>query len=161
MNPYLIIGAIAASLLTGVLGYAKGHADADRTAEVEKLEKENATLDLALGKERERAAQSRALAAALAVIDRDRLKERAHAESEMDRLRADVDAGRVQLVIAADCDRAGTGEAGASGMDTGRTCELSAASRQDYFALRSGIARQRADLVSCLAMLREMSAEKR
>lgn len=161
MNGYLVAGAFAAALIAGVIGYAKGHADADRSAEIETLKEDKARLETAYAALERQADAARALAAALTQIDRDRLKELKDAQDQVDRLAADVAAGRVRLVVQGLCGGAGAAGAGTAGLDGGGTCELDPASRQDYFALRAGIERQRTDLLKCLATARELAATKR
>lgn len=78
------------------------------------------------------------------------------AQIEDDGLRADVDAGRQRLHVAADCPAAGGGvpKSGAgAGMGNGARAELDPAARSDYFALRAGIQRLTAQLEACQARL--------
>lgn len=79
------------------------------------------------------------------------------AQIEDQRLRADVDAGRQRLHVAAACPAAGGGvpKSGAgAGMGNGARAELDPAARSDYFALRAGIQRVTAQLAACQARLR-------
>ncbi len=79
------------------------------------------------------------------------------AQIEDDGLRADVDAGRQRLHVAAACPAADGGvpksRAGA-GMGNGARPELDPAARPDYFALRAGIQQVTAQLAACQARLR-------
>ncbi|GLK92394.1 hypothetical protein GCM10008164_01300 [Achromobacter xylosoxidans] len=80
-----------------------------------------------------------------------------NAQVEDDRLRADVDAGRQRLHVAAACPAAGGGvpPAGAgAGVDHGARAELDPAARSDYFALRAGIQQITAQLAACQARQR-------
>lgn len=72
-------------------------------------------------------------------------------------LRADVDAGRQRLHVAAACPAAGGGvpQTGAgTSLGNGTRAELDPAARSDYFALRAGIRRVTAQLAACQARLR-------
>ncbi|MPS76594.1 MAG: hypothetical protein E2591_00800 [Achromobacter sp.] len=80
-----------------------------------------------------------------------------NAQVQDDALRADVDAGRQRLHVAAPCAAAGGGmsQAGASArVGDGARAELDPAARSDYFALRAGIRRLTAQLEACQARLR-------
>ncbi len=79
------------------------------------------------------------------------------AQIEDDGLRADVDAGRQRLHVAAACPAAGGGvpKTGAgAGMGNGARAELDPAARPDYFALRAGIRKLTAQLEACQARIR-------
>lgn len=80
------------------------------------------------------------------------------AQIEDDGLRADVDAGRQRLHVAAACPAASGGgvpKAGAAaGVGNGARAELDPAARSDYFALRTGIRQMTAQLEACQARLR-------
>ncbi|WP_312994956.1 lysis system i-spanin subunit Rz [Achromobacter animicus] len=74
------------------------------------------------------------------------------AQTQNESLRADVDAGRQRLHVAATCTAAsrGVSEAGsAARVGHGTRPELDAATRSDYFALRAGIQRVTAQLAAC------------
>lgn len=92
-----------------------------------------------------------------ALAEAKQYKELRNAEVEIERLRADVDAGRQRLRVRATCPASGTAgvpEAGtASGVDHGATAELDQAARSDYFALRAGIERVTQQLAACQARL--------
>lgn len=80
-----------------------------------------------------------------------------NAQVQDDALRADVDAGRRRLYVAATCSPASSGvpEAGtAARLGNGARPELDAAARSDYFALRAGIQRLTAQLSACQAFQR-------
>lgn len=80
-----------------------------------------------------------------------------NAQVQDDRLRADVDAGRKRLHVAAVCPAAGgrVPDTGAgTGLGNGARAELDPAARSDYFALRSGIQQVTAQLEACQARLR-------
>ncbi|MGE8567478.1 MAG: lysis system i-spanin subunit Rz [Achromobacter sp.] len=77
-----------------------------------------------------------------------------NAQVQDDGLRADVDAGRQRLHVAATCPAASSGvpKAGASArVGDGARAELDPAARSDYFALRAGIQRVTAQLAACKA----------
>ncbi|MEN4919725.1 lysis system i-spanin subunit Rz [Achromobacter spanius] len=79
------------------------------------------------------------------------------AQTQDEGLRADVDAGRQRLHVAATCTATGGGvsEAGAGArVDDGARAELDPAARSDYFALRAGIQQVTAQLAACQARLR-------
>ncbi len=76
------------------------------------------------------------------------------AQTKDESLRADVDAGRQRLHVAADCTAASGGvpEVGATArVGDGARAELDPAARPDYFALRAGIRRVTAQLAACQA----------
>ena len=78
------------------------------------------------------------------------------AQIEDDGLRADVDAGRRWLHVAASCPAASGGvpEAGTgASVDHGTRAELDPAARSTYFALRAGIRKVTAQLAACQARL--------
>lgn len=80
-----------------------------------------------------------------------------NAQVQDDALRADVDAGRQRLHVAASCAAASGGmpQAGAAArVGDGARAELDPAARSDYFALRAGIRRLTAQLEACQARLR-------
>ena len=80
-----------------------------------------------------------------------------NAQVQDDGLRADVDAGRQRLHVAAACTASGSGmsKAGASArVGDGARAELDPAARSDYFALRAGIRRVTAQLAACQAWQR-------
>lgn len=80
-----------------------------------------------------------------------------NAQIQDDSLRADVDAGRQRLHVAAACTASGSGmsKAGASArVGDGARAELDPAARSDYFALRVGIRRVTAQLAACQAWQR-------
>jgi len=80
-----------------------------------------------------------------------------NAQVQDDGLRADVDAGRQRLHVAATCPAASGGvpKAGAGArVGDGARAELDPAARSDYFALRAGIQRLTAQLSACQAFQR-------
>ncbi|WP_447988432.1 lysis system i-spanin subunit Rz [Achromobacter spanius] len=80
-----------------------------------------------------------------------------NAQVQDDGLRADVDAGRQRLRVAATCPAASSGvpKAGAGArVGDGARAELDPAARSDYFALRAGIQRLTAQLSACQAFQR-------
>lgn len=80
-----------------------------------------------------------------------------NAQVQDDSLRADVDAGRQRLHVAATCPAASSGvpKAGAGArVGHGARAELDPAARPDYFALRAGIRRVTAQLEVCQARQR-------
>lgn len=80
-----------------------------------------------------------------------------NAQVQDDGLRADVDAGRQRLHVAATCPASSSGvpKAGAGAhVGDGARAELDPAARSDYFALRAGIQRVTAQLAACQARLR-------
>lgn len=77
-----------------------------------------------------------------------------NAQVQDDSLRADVDAGRQRLHVAAACPAASSGvpKAGSGArVGDGARAELDPAARPDYFALRAGIRRVTAQLAVCQA----------
>jgi len=79
-----------------------------------------------------------------------------NAQVQDDALRADVDAGRQRLHVAASCSPASSGvpKAGtAARVGDGARAELDPAARSDYFALRAGIQQVTAQLAACQARL--------
>ncbi|MCP2516734.1 lysis protein [Achromobacter mucicolens] len=79
------------------------------------------------------------------------------AQTKDEGLRADVDAGRQRLHVAATCTAAsgGVSEAGsAARVGNGTRPELDPSARSDYFALRAGIQRLTAQLEACQARVR-------
>ncbi|WP_312538258.1 lysis system i-spanin subunit Rz [Achromobacter mucicolens] len=79
------------------------------------------------------------------------------AQTKDEGLRADVDAGRQRLHVAADCTAASGGvpEAGAGArVGNGARPELDPAARSAYFALRAGIEQLTAQLAACQARQR-------
>lgn len=79
-----------------------------------------------------------------------------NAQVQDDGLRADVDAGRQRLHVAATCTAAGGGmpKTGAGArVGDGARAELDPVARPDYFALRAGIRRVTAQLAACQARL--------
>lgn len=82
-----------------------------------------------------------------------------NAQVQDDGLRADVDAGRQRLHVAATCPAVSSGlpKAGAGArarVGDGARAELDPAARPDYFSLRAGIQRVTAQLEACQARLR-------
>lgn len=80
-----------------------------------------------------------------------------NAQVQDDGLRADVDAGRQRLHVAATCSPASSGvsKAGtATRLGNGARAELDPSARSDYFSLRSGIQRVTAQLEACQARFR-------
>ena len=79
-----------------------------------------------------------------------------NAQVQDDALRADVDAGRQRLHVAAACSASSGGvpQAGAaSRVGDGTRAELDPAARSTYFALRAGIRQVTAQLAACQARL--------
>lgn len=78
------------------------------------------------------------------------------ARNDNSRLRADVDAGRQRLRVAATCpDSNRVPDSGAPpGVDNGAGAELTPAARSDYFALIDGIERITRQLEACQGRLR-------
>ena len=77
-----------------------------------------------------------------------------NAQVQDDGLRADVDAGRNRLHVAASCPAAGGGVSPAgtgARVGDGTRAELDPAARSDYFALRAGIRQVTAQLAACQA----------
>ncbi|AYD65289.1 lysis protein [Achromobacter sp. B7] len=80
-----------------------------------------------------------------------------NAQVQNDALRADVDAGRQRLHVAATCSPASSGlpQTGAGArVGDGARAELDPGARSDYFALRAGIQRVTAQLEACQARSR-------
>lgn len=77
-----------------------------------------------------------------------------NAQVQDDGLRADVDAGRQRLHVAATCPAVSSGvpKTGAGArVGDGARAELDPAARSDYFSLRAGIQRMTAQLAACQA----------
>lgn len=80
-----------------------------------------------------------------------------NAQVQDNALRADVDAGRQRLHVAATCSPANGGviKGGtAARVGDGARAELDPAARSDYFALRAGIQRLTAQLAACQGLQR-------
>lgn len=81
-----------------------------------------------------------------------------NAQVQDDGLRADVDAGRQWLHVAATCPAASSGvpQTGtATRVGDGARAELDPAARSDYFALRAGIKRVTAQLEACHTRMKD------
>lgn len=109
-------------------------------------------------------ADTRAQADAQALASASRLVALEHAHNEIERLKrekenalaAAVDAGRVRLRVNATCPSVPkTTDPGVGG---GTRPELTAAARQDYLALRSGVVKVQQELELCRAAVRELTA---
>lgn len=85
----------------------------------------------------------------IAAIDAQRTKEVQDAQADNDRLRADVASGVKRLRVRAKCPAGVSAPPAASGVDTDAAAELSGAARQDYHALRAGIAQVTGQLLAC------------
>ncbi|AKA83918.1 lysis protein [Pseudomonas synxantha] len=68
-------------------------------------------------------------------IDLQRTQELNHERAENDALRLDVAAGRKRLRVTATCSATATDPTGAGGLADGRSAELTADARPDYFTL--------------------------
>ena len=112
-----------------------------------KIASEYATaLQTAMIEARQREAES---AERVAEIDAKRTKEVQDAQRANDRLRADVAAGARRLRVRAKCPAGVSAPPAASGVDSDPTAELSSSARQDYHALRAGIAQVTGQLLAC------------
>jgi len=89
----------------------------------------------------------------VAALDAKYTGELADAKAEIDRLRADVVAGKRRLQIAATCTA--NGEAGTSSMADGSSPRLTADAELNYWRLRDGIATVTKQLTGLQAYVRE------
>ena len=94
----------------------------------------------------------RKLQSAVSDIDSRQIKIR-ELEHENSELRRTVDAGNKRLYVAAKCPPAMPSASDGSGLGDGGAAELNPESRQDYFDLRSGIEKQREQLIACQNIL--------
>lgn len=147
--PSLMLRGVAAAALFAAGWTVNGWRWSARAAAMEAEHSAATTRASEEAREREQV-----LADAIAMIDAARTKERTQADEETARLRADVDAGRQRLLVAARCPAAGLPQAAAGpGLDRGTGTELDAAARPDYFALRAGLTRQETKLAACQSIL--------
>jgi prophage endopeptidase len=89
----------------------------------------------------------------VAALDAKYTGELADAKAEIDRLRADVVAGKRRLQIAATCSKNGT--PGTSGVADGSSPRLTADAELNYWRLRDGIATVTKQLTGLQAYVRE------
>lgn len=106
----------------------------------------------------EAAERSRKMAVAVAYVDLQKTKELHDVQARNDDLARAVADDRRRLRIAATCPAAPARSADSAGVDPRAAPELDPAARQDYFALRSGIDRQRLQLEACQAILQGLTA---
>ncbi|KJS42727.1 MAG: hypothetical protein VR70_03770 [Rhodospirillaceae bacterium BRH_c57] len=85
----------------------------------------------------------------VAGIDAARTKDLMEARRETDALRADLDAGRRRLRLAATCPAPVPTAPGAAGLGNGGAPELTADARAAYLDLRAGIDTVTAQLLAC------------
>ncbi|NIJ40333.1 prophage endopeptidase [Parvibaculum indicum] len=160
MRSYLLLGGFLALIAAGVLGYQKGHHDADQSAEVERLEKEVSDQKALIERGNKEAERLRKVNAALSASDKQRTEELSNVRAENERLRADVDAGRRRLRIDGICrDEEGGGGQNA-GVDHAASCEPSPAVRQDIWALRGLCGGQFVQLNACIDRLEILEGRK-
>ncbi|WP_235863214.1 lysis system i-spanin subunit Rz [Pseudomonas palleroniana] len=76
-------------------------------------------------------------------IDLKRTRELTHERTQNDALRRAVDADDQRLLVNATCSVSASGHAGAGGLADGRSAELAADARSDYFTLRDQLALSR------------------
>lgn len=156
MNPHLALIGVVISIGIFLGGYWKGYADADKSAALVAKQEQIDRMGVWLKAANEARANADALAAETAATADKRLMELEHARSENSRLRDDVERSRVRLTVAGTCSGAVPLSRPDPGMDHGAACELDAAARQDYFALRDGIGRQRSQLLAAQDRIRAL-----
>lgn len=156
-----IIGALVAGVLLFGGGYwlrgIQADRDAERAANVVAIERKEQAEDQA-----RRLAQAReseqAKAKALAELDAQATAQQKAAQHENEKLRSCIDSGsgcglRVKVITAPATGRV-PGAASDSSVGVAASAELDPAARQDYYALRAGLAEQRQQLLTCQAALR-------
>lgn len=158
VSPLLRYGAVAL-LAAGAAWTAQGwRMDAALAKQQSGFDQAMATASTqALRRQQDLQGELDAQQARWAQAEAEQYKELRNAEVEIERLRADVDAGRQRLRVRATCPASATDgvpEAGtASGLGYGTAAELDQAARSDYFALRAGIERVTQQLTVCQARL--------
>lgn len=84
----------------------------------------------------------------LSALDKKYTESLEEAYGKISDLQRDVDAGRVRLYLSGGIrPSTGTGKANDSGLGDGSSCELGAAARPDYFAVKREMNRQRAQIM--------------
>lgn len=156
MNPHLALIGIVISIGIFLGGYWKGYADADKSAALEAKQEHIDRMGVWLKAANEARENADALAEESRASADKRLMELEHARSENSRLRDDVERSRVRLTITGTCSGAVPLGRPDPGMDHGAACELDAAARQDYFALRDGIAKQYSQLIAAQDRIRSL-----
>ena len=160
-NPWLILGALVASLALFGGGYWKGHHDADQSATVaeqaDRINRQAATIEA----ERKARQAAERKADKLAATGEKYQKELADAKDETDRLRAAADAGRLRFTIHGVCPGGMPGAAKSGPGDTGTVCLLTPEARRSYFDLREGIRATESKLRGCQDALRTVTATAR
>lgn len=156
MNPHLALIGIVVAIGIFLGGYWKGYADADKSAALVAKQEQIDRMGVWLKAANEARANADALAEESRASADKRLMELEHAQSENSRLRDDVERSRVRLTVAGSCNGAVPLGRPDTGVDHGAACELDPAARQDYFALRDGIARQYAQLTAAQDRIRSL-----
>lgn len=141
MNPWAIIGFIAALGIAVAGGYAKGVYVTDAKWEA-------STTKAQLEREQTARATEHDWQAKLAALDVSHQKEMQDAKFREDQLRADVDDRTRQLRIAVSRNNV-PGAASASGGGDGGTAELAPEARRAYFDLRASIIENQQALAAC------------
>lgn len=156
MNPHLALIGVVISIGIFLGGYWKGYADADKSAALIAKQEQIDRMGVWLKAANEARANADALAAETAASADKRMKELEHARNENARLRDDVERNRVRLTVNGTCSGAVPLGRPDPGMDHGGACELDAAARSAYFAIRDGIAKQYAQLIAAQDRIRSL-----
>ena len=149
MNPWVIIGFIAALGVAAAGGYWKGHHDADQSAKVADLTQQVSDQKALVKAQGEEIARINTLNDQLHASDKSHTKELANVRAENERLRADYGPGGKRLHIDAVCHPDEAGAQQGSGMAYAGTCEPSPEVRQDIWDLRGIIGDQYTALKAC------------
>lgn len=149
MNPGALVIVAALAFAAGWEG--NGWRLGEQHAEERRKTAELAALDIGRAEDARAVLQSK-----LDAADRRYTREVAQHAEALNILRRDVESDRVRLRVRATCPPVANLPASAVGgsVDTGAGAELDAAARPDYFALRAGIERQRAQLSACQTVIR-------
>ncbi len=159
--PWLLAAVLGALAAAGVQQLRLQGARAEGAAALSQANAEHdrereAAATAALANQQALADASLLLANRLQQIDTAAEAARRSYQHEIDTQRAAVERGAVRLRVAAQCPpAAGGGETGlvpgaaSAGLGAGAAAELEAAARPAYFALASGIAEQRQQLLAC------------
>lgn len=154
-NPYVILGAVISAIVIAVSSYFFG-SSVKNDEWLAKWNEREATLHRQYADSLEQSAErERVLQDALHIVDAQGTQELRKHEQEVNSLRADLDAGRKRLRIAATCPRQESlpGSPASSSVDNRTGAELDASARQDYLALRGGINRTETKLRACQSAL--------
>ncbi|WP_285130314.1 lysis protein [Leclercia adecarboxylata] len=144
LKAWLIIGAeLLLSLLIVFILYGQISKETKRADDAESLAKQRQeTIDDMTVRQRD-----------VAALDAKYTGELADAKAELEKLRADVAAGRKRLQLNATCSKGNA--ASASGVDDVSTARLTDAAERDYFTLRERIETITKQLTGLQAYVRE------